>query len=123
MKKLLISMLVSLLFATSIFSNIVDPTIITKKGINYLEVSIDCNAVIDECTTTFASVDLTKIKAISRLKSFKSWNRLMLAGKLELINIEYRDNKQILTFIICHSRNRKLRSNNFGSEILRTGKE
>lgn len=123
MKKILYSLLLLLLFTTSIFASSDSSTIITKNGTDYLEVSIDCDDVINECVIAFTDADLTKIKTISRLKSFKSWNRLFIAGKLELISMEYRDNKQVLTFIICYSQNKKLRSNNFGSEMLRAEKE
>jgi len=99
------------------------PTLNVKKGDHYITIDIDCINIDEECTEVFTSEDMTKIKTIAKLKSYKSWMRLMKSGQLELISVKYRYNKKVLTFIICKSHEYKLVSNRYGNEILKMKKE
>jgi hypothetical protein len=101
-----------------------DDTIsITIDDGEFIEFSIECSGIMDECKAILDTKDIRKLKTIAKLKSKKSWTRLIKSGNLELINVEDRTNIKILTFIICYSVDNKLINNSRGSEIFRMSKE
>lgn len=123
MNKIIISILMLVYFSITLSANVSEPVLIVKNGSKYMEITIDCDSAKEQCEEGISKNDLTKIRAVAKLKSFKSWSRLMEAGVLELVSVEYRDNKKVLTYIICNSHNPKLISNNFGSELLLKGRK
>jgi len=95
----------------------------TKSIVNhgkYLKMEIIC----DENTgCELADIERYKLLAIAKLKSRKSWLRILKKNNLKMKSIDFKGDKQIITFIICNSADSKLYDSSYGIEILyRKGK-
>lgn len=85
---------------------------------NYINIKVKCDKHV--CGDGIDSVNRSKLIAIARLKSVKSWVRDFSNGSAikYLKTVKISDTERIITFIICNSSNSKMYDNTFGIEIL-----
>ena len=114
--KILAALVMVLMINTSLLGYDSIESVEVIDGKKYVKVHITCTG--GECTELGNKYDLVKLRTIAKLKSVKSWSRLIRNNNLAVYKIEYFKDVRVITFIICNSTDSKLIDNSYGIEIL-----
>ena len=80
-----------------------------------VKVKVKCTG--DECND-LTDIERIKILAIAKLKSKKSWVRIIKRNELKHYNTVCKDGYMLITFMLCNSTDHKMKDSNFGIELL-----
>lgn len=104
-----------LLIITTLYGR---PTDALPEDTTFIKIHIICDENDDKCDQ-LDEATVKKLKAMSKLKTFKSWMRIFSSDKGEnFLNKFDADRKKVITYIICHSADaERLNNNQYGIEI------
>ena len=81
-----------------------------------------CKQADIACHSFLNQADINKLTILSKLKSNKSWYRIVNNKNTEILPKTYLNNENIVIFILCHSADNAYRYDNTLGNVIRNSK-